>query len=139
MKLKHIVVHCSDSPNGRLDKRFDGAGAIHRWHREKHFDGIGYHFVIDENGEIAHGRPIFPDTKEIWPGAHVRRYNNHSIGICLIGSTDFHKEQLNQLRKQIDYLHSIWPEAAIVGHCDLDPMKTCPNFDAGHWYRTGEI
>ena len=139
--VKYIVVHCSDSPNGRLDKRFDSAGAIHMWHKQppNNFDGIGYHFVIDENGETAHGRPIFPDTKTIWPGAHVKYFNSVSIGICLIGSDYFHLEQMQTLRDEIDYLHSIWPDAELVGHYELDKKKTCPNFNVKAWYKTGEL
>ena len=137
--IKYIVVHCSDSPNGRADKRFDSAGAIHQWHKKRNWDGIGYHFVIDENGETANGRPIFPDTKEIWQGAHVRNHNSHSIGICLIGADYFHPEQLETLRREIDYLHSIWPEAEVVGHYQLDPKKTCPNFNVKYWYDTGKV
>ena len=137
--IKYIVVHCSDSPNGRTDKRFDSAGAIHQWHRAKGWDGCGYHFVIDENGETANGRPVFPDTKDIWPGAHVKGHNHHSIGICLIGADCFHPEQLQALRNEIDYLHTIWPEAELVGHYELDAKKTCPNFNVNYWYNTGKV
>ena len=137
MPLEYIVVHCSDSPNDLNDGRFDSAGAIHKWHQEKGWAGIGYSYVIDEKGAIANGRPVFPDTKEWWMGAHVRGHNHHSIGICLIGQSHFHKDQLDALRDQLDYLKAIWPEAEIVGHRDLDPKKTCPNFSVKTWLKTG--
>lgn len=136
--ISYLVVHCSDSPNWRTDKRNDRAGTIHRWHLERGFDGIGYHYVIDEWGGTANGRPIFPDTKTIWPGAHVRGHNDSAIGICLIGKDYFYPEQLNALRHQIDYIRSIWPNIEVLGHRDLDPAKTCPNFNVRHWYATGE-
>lgn len=139
MIVKYIVVHCSDSPNNRVDLRLDTAGDIHRWHKKKGWDGLGYHFVIDENGNTANGRPIFPDTGEFWQGAHVKAHNHESIGICLIGKEYFHPEQLNTLRDQIDYLHTIWPEAALVGHYQLDRDKTCPNFNPQKWYDTGRV
>lgn len=139
MTVNYIVVHCSDSPNNRVDRRLDGAGALHRWHLEKGWSGIGYHAVIDESGVLAYGRPVFSDTKEFWEGAHVLGHNHDSIGICLIGADYFHPEQLETLRRQIDFYLTIWPDAQVVGHCNLDPNKTCPNFDVAHWYKTGEV
>ena len=139
MTVNYIVIHCSDSPNNKVDRRLDSAGAIHKWHLERNFDGIGYHFVIDENGETASGRPIFPDTKTFWKGAHVQGHNHESIGICLIGKGYFHPWQMDALRREIDYLHTIWPEAELVGHYQLDDNKTCPNFNPLKWYNTGRF
>tara|TARA_B110000908_G_C10183028_1_gene416653 strand:+ start:889 stop:1320 length:432 start_codon:yes stop_codon:yes gene_type:complete len=139
--IEYIVIHCSDSPNGLDDRRFDGPGAVNLWHKQKGFDGIGYHFLIDESGESYHGRPIFPDTGEIWNGAHVRGYNTRSIGICLMGSRNFHESQLITLRKEIDFIKSIpqWSKAQLVGHYQLDDKKTCPNFNVKYWYSTGKL
>lgn len=125
MNCDYIVVHCSDSPHGRGDT----AGTIHGWHLARGWSGIGYHYVIEEDGRIIPGRPVFRDSKKFWPGAHVRRYNNRSIGICLIGRDTFTDPQMESLRFQLDGLKEIWPEAKIVGHCELDNSKTCPNFD----------
>ena len=69
------------------------------------------------------GRPHY------WAGAHVRGYNNDSLGICLIGRDTFTPEQMDALRGTLMRLHAIYPEAAIVGHRDLDSRKTCPNFE----------
>ena len=37
-----IIVHCSATPEGRDVSVAD----IDRWHRERGFDGIGYHYVV---------------------------------------------------------------------------------------------
>lgn len=134
MSVDYIVVHCSDSPNWLDDKRLDGAGEIHDWHLQNGWDGIGYHYVINELGELETGRPVFEKTKTFWPGAHCRGYNGRSIGVCLIGKRDFHDSQLKTARALIEWLLVVWPEAKVVGHRDLDPAKTCPNFDAGEWF-----
>lgn len=136
-KVDYIIVHCSDSPNLDDDERLDTAGDIHRWHRERGFDGIGYNYVIDERGREQNGRPVFLHEKTFWPGAHARGYNNRSIGICLIGKKDFHGVQLNQARQIIKRLQCVWPDAKVVGHRDLDSRKTCPNFDVKTWFETG--
>lgn len=129
MNLEMIVVHCSDSPQGRGDN----AETIHRWHQEKDYDGVGYHWVILEDGTIQAGRP------EYWQGAHVRGHNKTSLGICLIGVDEFPREQLMALRGLCIAAMDRHPKIyKVVGHCDLDPKKTCPNFDVTDWWATGE-
>ena len=80
------VIHCSDSPQGRGDN----AQTIHRWHKERGFDGIGYHYVILEDGTVENGRP------EFWSGAHAKGHND-AIGICFIGDEDFTEAQFQSL------------------------------------------
>lgn len=130
MAIKYLTVHCSDSPNNREV----AAAEIHRWHQEKKFDGIGYHAVIRRDGTIEKGRPLY------WHGAHVRRYNRVSLGVCLIGKDEFTDEQLRSLELLLQEWLDLYPSAKVVGHRDLDPKKTCPNFDVSAWCKeTGII
>ena len=68
--IKRIIIHCSDTPEGRDDTAAD----IDRWHRAKGWDGIGYHYVVRLDGTIETGRPLER------PGAHCAGYNQSSIG-----------------------------------------------------------
>jgi N-acetylmuramoyl-L-alanine amidase len=120
-----IVIHCSDSPHGRDD----GAKEIHRWHIQRGFDGIGYHYVINEYGDVENGRP------EYWQGAHVSGYNENSLGICLLGKSFFSDDQMLALRRLIAELKRRHKDAEVVGHRDLDDEKTCPNFNVRKWCR----
>ena len=56
------------------------------------WDGIGYHKVINSDGEIEDGRP------EYWVGAHVRGLNDCSLGVCLIGKSKFNTHQMESLK-----------------------------------------
>lgn len=123
-RIDYIVVHCSDSPHGRGDS----AETIHRWHKEKGWSGIGYHYVIDEHGNVEAGRPHY------WQGAHVRAHNSHSLGICLLGIDEFTDKQMDALAKLVEELSYEYPFAQVVGHRDLDPKKTCPNFNVKEWW-----
>jgi len=112
-------LHCSDSPHGRGDD----AETIHKWQLQNGWDGIGYHYVITESGEIQNGRPTY------WTGSHARGHNN-DIGICLIGQDVFTPEQfysLSKLLKKLTFQFSI-DMKHVIGHCDVSD-KTCPNFD----------
>ena len=110
------VIHCSDSPQGRGDT----AETIHKWHKERGFDGIGYHYVILEDGTVQSGRP------EYWSGAHAKGFNN-TIGVCLIGDSDFTPAQYISLEKLLK--EHEFNSSEVVGHYHVDPNKTCPNFD----------
>jgi len=123
--VKYIVVHCSDSPHGRGDN----AATIHKWHLQRGWDGIGYHHVILEDGTRQAGRP------EYWTGSHVAKHNTGSVGICLIGRETFTPEQFGALVALLRELKARYPQANIVGHYQLDPGKTCPNFDVPAFIR----
>ena len=110
-----VIIHCSDSPQGRGDD----AETIHAWHKERGFDGIGYHYVILEDGTIQNGRP------EFWSGAHAKGHNK-AIGICLIGEDEFTPAQFISLEKLLK--DNGYEADEVVGHYKVS-KKTCPNFN----------
>ena len=121
-QIKYIVIHCSDTSES------DCAEDIHRLHLSFGWEGIGYHKIIKQNGRIENGRP------EFWVGAHVYGFNNESLGICLIGKTNFNKKQFITLKKLLLQWKIKYPYAKILGHRDLvKTKKTCPNFDVKSW------
>jgi len=123
--VEYIVIHCSDSPQGRGDT----AATIHQWHLENDgWAGIGYHRVILEDGRIENGRPLY------WAGSHAYGYNRKSIGICLIGDGLFTTKQYEALYDLIIRMKARFKNAKLVGHYNLDDRKTCPNFDVRNWF-----
>lgn len=141
-----IVVHCSASmPDPKIDEK-----TIDRWHRQRGFREIGYHYVILADGSLRVGRPI----TEV--GAHASGFNKDSIGICMVGGVDakgraacnFTSSQFKTLRETLENLRVSFPKARICGHRDLSPdknrdgritpneyMKECPSFDVASWMR----
>lgn len=126
---EYIVVHCSATP----PEMNIGAATIRRWHLDRGWLDIGYHFVIRRNGTIEPGRPM--DAV----GAHVRGHNYRSIGVCLVGgvtkdeqepANNFTEDQMHALVDIIRVLRWAYPKAKIIGHRDLDSSKACPSFDA---------
>ncbi|MBI9109997.1 MAG: N-acetylmuramoyl-L-alanine amidase [Maridesulfovibrio ferrireducens] len=64
-------------------------------------------------------------------GAHCKGYNQHSVGLCMIGIDEFTESQMrNVLQKTKELLkhYGLDPEA-VYGHYELDDGKTCPNLD----------
>ncbi len=122
-EIKRIIIHCAATPNGREFHVSD----IDRWHKERGWRGIGYHYVIPVAGDLEYGRA----ESEI--GAHCRGYNRDSIGICLIGTDAFTRQQWDALHLLVDNLGERYPEASVHGHREFNSHKTCPGFDVAMW------
>ena len=133
-EITEIFTHCSATkPQWMYESTADQKVAeIRRWHVEENgWRDIGYHFIIDRDGDLVEGRPI----EQV--GAHVKNHNKKSIGICLIGgwggaSTDqfeehFTKLQEETLLKLLDDLTLKFPDAKIRGHNEV-ANKGCPCF-----------
>lgn len=120
--MDKLIIHCSATPNGRDNSAED----IHRWHKQKGWDGIGYHYVIRIDGTIESGRP------EYWAGAHAKGHNSGSIGICMIGTDKYTSAQWLSLRDLIDQLSILYPNIGIIGHNEVSG-KDCPGFDVQKW------
>lgn len=131
-KITKIIVHCADTPEGRDDKAAD----IRRWHKERGFNDIGYHYVVDLDGTIEPGRDVTIS------GAHTTGHNADSIGVCYIGGADTDmkpkdtrtEEQKTALLLLLKYLVQKYPGATIYGHRDF-ANKSCPSFDAKTEYK----
>lgn len=141
-KIDMIVIHCSAT---RADVPLSPR-QLDEMHRQRGFDGCGYHYYVRRDGEICTMRPV--DR----PGAHAKGYNRHSIGVCYEGGLDEQGRpadtrtelQKRSLRVLVRVLAMDFQTRRIVGHRDLSPgldgdgviepeewTKVCPCFDVG--------
>lgn len=130
--IDEIIIHCAATPEGK-DYTIED---IDKWHKQRGFKKIGYHYVIYRDGTCHEGRP------ESEMGAHCIGHNAHSIGICYIGGcttdgvtpkdtrTPEQKEALISLLKA---MRKKYPKASIRSHRDF-AAKACPSFDATKEY-----
>lgn len=144
-KWKNIIIHHSASNWGT-------ARVIDHWHKQRGWNGIGYHFVIlngylastDYNskrqfhsliGSIETGRPLnlnpWVEVSEI--GAHALGFNKDSIGICLIHKDGLHHSHVHMsLIKLVDELRRAFNIKIenIKGHYEVNSNKPdCPSID----------
>lgn len=130
--IKKIIVHCSATKEGKAFTAND----ITRWHKDRGFATIGYHYVVLLDGTIQQGRA------EMVMGAHCKGYNANSIGICYIGGLDENgnskdtrtPEQKKSLLELLKRLKKDYPNATIHGHREF-ANKDCPCFDAKNEYK----
>ena len=118
----HIVIHHQAAASG-------SAAYINRLHRQRGWDGLGYHFVIGNgsmtrDGQVELGYRWVRQLK----GAHARarsgddnRWNLHSIGICLVGDftrTEPSSRQMGALVELVRVLRAEYgiPAGNVVPH-----------------------
>lgn len=107
------------------------ADDIDKWHKQKDYSCIGYHFFIKKNGTIYRGR------QENAIGAHAYQNNYNSIGICFEG--DFEKEQMTDAQVEagkelVAYLKNKYNISKVQKHKDVN-NTSCP----GKKFRFDEI
>lgn len=133
-KIDYIVVHCTATKEGQDFKAKD----IDKWHKERGWKGIGYHYVVDLDGTIEKGR----NESEI--GSHVAGYNKNSIGVVYVGGLDSKgnpkdtrtEAQKEALWRLLTELLCKYPSAIIKGHRDFPNVKkACPCFDVQETYK----
>ncbi|MDQ7003243.1 MAG: N-acetylmuramoyl-L-alanine amidase [Ghiorsea sp.] len=135
-KITQIILHCSDTPNGRPNTAED----IRLWHTGKKEDGhrgwkhAGYHKVIETDGQVKDLVPLDDDAFiQPWEVANgAFGHNQYAIHICLIGRDAFSRAQWDALHKLNAELSFIHPDATLHGHNEFSD-KACPGFDVSHW------
>ena len=131
-ELNKIIIHCSATPES-VDVK---TRTIKKWHLAQGWSDIGYHYIIELNGDIQIGRTI---EKR---GAHCNGYNNKSIGICYVGGVDKNfkakdtrtEKQKESLRNLLISIKKQNPNITIHGHNEFS-TKSCPSFDVKEEYK----
>ena len=130
--INEIIIHCSATPEGREV----GVETIRKWHKQRGFSDIGYHYIIHLDGMVETGRPVSQ------PGAHCKDRNANSIGVCYIGGTDLQgkpKDTRTEAQKSamltlVRFLMKQYNLTAeqIHGHNEY-ANKACPSFNVRLW------
>lgn len=117
-----VFIHCSDSDN----PAHDNAETIDKWHKERGWQGIGYHFYLQKDGDLQVGRSL-----EKIPAAQ-KEHNTGSIAICCGGRAKdkFTKVQMAALKALCLHMNKLYGGGVTFhGHCEVEPNKECPVFD----------
>ena len=140
--LDTIFVHCSATQPVGWFAELSGkeqVAEIDRWHKDRGWSGIGYHFYIARDGKHYGARPVHKQ------GAGVLGHNENSIHICLAGGhgsrsddaplDNFTQAQLDELRHMIDALRVQYgPKMVVRGHNEVS-HKACPGFNVKKWLK----
>ena len=118
--VKLLVVHCTAT---RCNKPFSVEKLIACG--EGKFGQCSYHYYVRLNGDII---PLLPESVQ---GVHARGYNSYSLGIVYEGGLDaLGKEEDTRTAEQKQALYALlkeltqsYPEARIVGHCELPKQR----------------
>ena len=135
--LKYLVIHCTDTPEGREISADD----IRRWHLvERGWHQVGYTDMIHLDGRVErlveNNDDAYVDGWEITNGA--LGHNSHSRHVVYVGGRARNNRtpadtrtpaQVEALTRIIKKFNELAPNAKIIGHRDLNKGKACPSFD----------
>ena len=110
-----IILHHAEAKSASVEE-------VNRWHLERGWTGIGYHFYIRKDGRIYRGRP------EWAVGAHAQGHNKRSVGICCEGSymtETMPKAQFDALVGLVREEMAKYPGAKVLRHRDVNSTD-CP-------------
>lgn len=140
--ISEIIIHCTATKPDWMERQPTSAKVdeVRKWHvTDRGWKDIGYHYLIDRDGTVAHGRPLDQ------VGAHTQGHNTGTIGISLIGGfgssaddafdTNFTSKQEFALRKLIEELKYKYSIVKVSGHNEY-AAKACPGFRVGKWLGT---
>lgn len=133
-----IVVHHSAN-----DK--DTPRSMDAWHRQRGWDGLGYDFVVGNGVGYPDGQVfVGPRWTQQKVGAHCKTpgayYNEHGIGICLIGNMEDHRpteRQMESLARLVMFLQGQCgiPPNKILMHGGVTHKTACP----GRYFSMGDL
>lgn len=140
-RIDAIVIHCTAAPEGS-GQTLEGVRDFHV--RVRKYKDIGYHFLIEDDGQIRAGRPLWMN------GAHARGWNERSVGVAYTGGgfpKDGHglisgpnEAQSEALKTLVAALKLVFQDIdKVLGHRDTGSIKDCPSFDVAHWLDTGLV
>lgn len=129
--VKRVFIHCSASDN----TKHDNVATMDRWHRDRGWSGVGYHYFIRKNGHLEIGRniekiPAAQGGKSKKPGS-VAGGNRNTIAICLHGLAEdkFTEAQFKTLRELCWQIYDAYDcRVTFHGHREV-AFKACPVFD----------
>lgn len=127
-KWQYIMIHHSATTWGN-------AAMFHKDHLKNRgwSNGLGYHFVIGNGSNSGDGLiEVGPRWIRQIAGAHagVRLYNDHGIGVCLVGDLQRGRataRQMQSLARLVRYLQARYdvPAERVIGHRDVK-VTNCP-------------
>ncbi len=130
-QINEIIIHCTATPAGRPVTVAD----ITRWHKEKGWKTIGYHYVIYLDGSIHEGRKVSQ------VGAHCEGHNATSIGVVYVGGLTADgkhaadtrtPQQKSAMERLVSQLKQTYKIENVHGHNEY-ANKSCPSFDVRGW------
>lgn len=131
-KIKHIVLHCTASPQTATVESIQNY-----WRKHLGWRSPGYHRILKPNGEVV---TLAPD-EAICNG--VGGHNSNSLHVSYIGGVDKNGKPVdNRTEAQKLAMESVirvwlakYPGAEVLGHRDFAGVKkACPSFDSRAWW-----
>ncbi|WP_328496993.1 peptidoglycan recognition protein family protein [Streptomyces sp. NBC_00414] len=152
-----LTVHHTATSNGDPDPAATVRALYHVHAITNDWGDIGYHFLVDEKGEIYEGRysgegatPAHDANGKLVTGFHTGGWNSGNLGIALIGNlvkqgpTAAARDALTDLVRSMVRFHGVDPQAKVTYISPINGKKKEVDEISGHrdWLATqcpGEV
>ena len=143
-KINEIIIHCTATrPDWWVGKSAAAkVKEITRWHLDRGWSDIGYHYLIDRQGTVVTGRPL-----EL-VGAHTKGHKHGTVGIALFGgfggsagdsfADNFTADQERALLDLIAKMKADHPSIAKISGHNQYAAKACPCFSVPAWLKEAQ-
>ena len=102
--VTRITVHHDAIPSTGIRSRADAVrrlNSVRQSHLREGWADIGYHYVIDPQGNVWEARPLY------FQGAHVKDNNEHNLGVMCMGNFNQHRPTTAQTRTLDSFLATL--------------------------------
>lgn len=129
--INRIILHCTATyPDQDVS-----VALIDKWHKKRGWKGIGYHYLLTQDGMVHIGRPVADQ------GAHVKNHNADSIGIAYAGGLNHDGQPADTMTIHQDVsflqlvrsLRLVFGALTLHGHNEFSD-KPCPSFSVQEKY-----
>lgn len=123
--VRRLILHHSATGTGCAEVFRALHRAVNGW------ADVGYHFIIG-NGTLSGDGQVEPGRPDWAVGAHARKNNDDSLGICLVGNLDSNPptgtqmESLARLLRELLSRFDLSPEDIILHRDAPGCMTRCP-------------
>lgn len=120
--VERVFIHCSASDDENL-VGVHMVEEIRRWHRDRGWSDVGYHFLIDKLGGLFPGRDC-----DLTPAAQ-KGHNTATLAIMVHGHREFSDASLTALQAHCMEINEAYHgRISFHGHCEVS-AKACPVFE----------
>lgn len=124
--VTRVFLHCTASDLPHL-KGVALAEEVNRWHLANGWAGVGYHFLVDKEGQVVTGRPL-----DLVPSAQLGKDGRGNLGTIAIsthGGWSFTAAGLQATKALCAAIAADYADqggtVTFHGHCEIDP-RPCP-------------
>ena len=106
------------------NQQFLNASEVHTTHVAAGEDGIGFHFIIHQNGTIQRGRPIAVQSDAI------ENHEQYSVIVGVMNNNGVSINAFTSIKRLVKAFYNVWPGGKLIENSEIDTDAEVIGIDA---------